>query len=161
MSAPCATAPKPPTAPPDPAHPSPAPPTPPAAAPAQTRSFIIFFDWNSATLTERARQIIADAAQHVRAQRTTRIEVFVLGVQQVEQGALADLLLLADAVERGVLVKHPFDRHFGRRVAGKRRQEDAPKRIPQRVTETALERLHHHLGVHWRQTLYVNDSRFQ
>ncbi|MBW6396947.1 OmpA family protein [Roseomonas sp. HJA6] len=48
---------------------------PPAAAPVQQRSFIVFFDWNSATLTERARQIIAEAAQQVRAQRSTRIEV--------------------------------------------------------------------------------------
>lgn len=48
---------------------------PPAAAPVQSRSFIVFFDWNSATLTERARQIIAEAAQQARAQRSARIEV--------------------------------------------------------------------------------------
>jgi outer membrane protein OmpA-like peptidoglycan-associated protein len=47
----------------------------PAAAPAQARSFIVFFDWNRADLTERARQIIAEAAQQSRAQGTTRIEV--------------------------------------------------------------------------------------
>ena len=47
----------------------------PAAAPVQQRSFIVFFDWNRADLTERARQIIAEAAQQARAQRTTRIEV--------------------------------------------------------------------------------------
>lgn len=54
-----------------PATPAPSP----AAAPAQARSFIVFFDWNRADLTERARQIIAEAAQQARAQRTTRIEV--------------------------------------------------------------------------------------
>ena len=38
-------------------------PTPaPAAAPVQQRSFIVFFDWNRADLTERARQIVAEAA---------------------------------------------------------------------------------------------------
>ncbi len=47
----------------------------PAAAPVQQRSFIVFFDWNRADLTERARQIIGEAAQQARAQRTTRIEV--------------------------------------------------------------------------------------
>jgi outer membrane protein OmpA-like peptidoglycan-associated protein len=47
----------------------------PAAAPVQQRSFIVFFDWNRADLTERARQIVAEAAQQTRAQRTTRIEV--------------------------------------------------------------------------------------
>jgi outer membrane protein OmpA-like peptidoglycan-associated protein len=47
----------------------------PAAAPQPQRSFIVFFDWNRADLTDRARQIIADAAQNARSQRTTRIEV--------------------------------------------------------------------------------------
>ncbi|WP_246522133.1 OmpA family protein [Neoroseomonas terrae] len=50
-------------------------PAPAATAPVQQRSFIVFFDWNRADLTERARQIIAEAAQQARAQRTTRIEV--------------------------------------------------------------------------------------
>lgn len=48
---------------------------PPAAAPVQQRSFIVFFDWNRADLTERARQIIAEAAEQTRTQRSTRIEV--------------------------------------------------------------------------------------
>jgi outer membrane protein OmpA-like peptidoglycan-associated protein len=46
-----------------------------AAAPAPSRTFLVFFDWNRADLTERARQIIGEAAQQARAQRTTRIEV--------------------------------------------------------------------------------------
>ena len=54
----------------------PTPPAPPAvAAPAPNRTFLVFFDWNRADLTERARQIIGEAAQQVRAQRSTRIEV--------------------------------------------------------------------------------------
>ena len=47
----------------------------PAAAPAATRSFLVFFDWNRADLNERARQIVGEAAQQARAQRSTRIEV--------------------------------------------------------------------------------------
>ncbi|WP_198372188.1 OmpA family protein [Roseomonas rosulenta] len=47
----------------------------PAAVPQASRSFLVFFDWNRADLTERARQIIAEAVQHARSQRSTRIEV--------------------------------------------------------------------------------------
>jgi outer membrane protein OmpA-like peptidoglycan-associated protein len=46
-----------------------------AAAPAPNRTFLVFFDWNRADLTDRARQIIGEAAQQARAQRSTRIEV--------------------------------------------------------------------------------------
>ena len=55
------------------------PPPPPAPAPmpvaAPTRSYLVFFDWDKATLTTRARQIIreaADASTHI---QYTRIEV--------------------------------------------------------------------------------------
>ncbi len=54
--------------------PAPAAPAP-AAAPQASRTFLVFFDWNRADLTERARQIINEAVQHARGQRTTRIEV--------------------------------------------------------------------------------------
>jgi opacity protein-like surface antigen len=46
-----------------------------AAAPAPARTFLVFFDWNRADLTARARQIIAEAAQARTRQTTTRIEV--------------------------------------------------------------------------------------
>ena len=56
-----------------------APPPPPAAAPApapvQARTFLVFFDWDRADLTARARQIVAEAAQASRSQQTTRIDV--------------------------------------------------------------------------------------
>jgi len=59
--------------------PPPPPPAAPAAAaapaPAPARSYLVFFDWDKATLTDRTRQIIrqaADASSHV---QTTRIEV--------------------------------------------------------------------------------------
>lgn len=44
------------------------------AAPVAARSFLVFFDWNRADLTARARQIIGEAAEAARAQ-PTRIEL--------------------------------------------------------------------------------------
>ncbi|MEN0075239.1 MAG: OmpA family protein [Paracraurococcus sp.] len=57
-----------------------APPPPPvvapaAPAPAVARTYLVFFDWDKATLTERARQIIAEAAGASRRVQSTRIEV--------------------------------------------------------------------------------------
>ena len=46
-----------------------------AAAPAAMRSYLVFFDWNRADLSDRARQIIAEAAQSRASQQVTRIEV--------------------------------------------------------------------------------------
>jgi OmpA-OmpF porin, OOP family len=55
------------------------PPTPaPAAvapAPSPARTFQIFFDWDKATLTDRARQIVREAADGSTKVQTTRIEV--------------------------------------------------------------------------------------
>ncbi|WPB84825.1 OmpA family protein [Sediminicoccus rosea] len=47
----------------------------PAPAPAPARTFLVFFDWDRADLTDRARQIIAEAATNARTVRSTRIEV--------------------------------------------------------------------------------------
>jgi len=52
-----------------------APVAPVAAAPAPARTFLVFFDWNRDNLTDRARQIIAEAAQASRTQQVTRLEV--------------------------------------------------------------------------------------
>ncbi|MBR0684279.1 OmpA family protein [Roseomonas eburnea] len=52
-----------------------APAAPVAAAPAPARTFLVFFDWNRADLTQRARQIIGEAAQARTRQAVTRIEV--------------------------------------------------------------------------------------
>ncbi len=58
-----------------------APPAPAAAAvqavPAQApaRSYLVFFDWDKSTLTDRARQIIKDAADNSTKVQYTRIEV--------------------------------------------------------------------------------------
>ncbi|MBP0443953.1 OmpA family protein [Roseomonas sp. SSH11] len=50
-------------------------PAPAAQAPAPARTYLVFFDFDRADLTDRARQIIADAAQAVQSTGTTRIEV--------------------------------------------------------------------------------------
>ena len=57
-----------------------APPPPPPApvvapAPAPARSYLVFFDWDKYNLTDRARQIIAEAAQNSTRVQYTRIEV--------------------------------------------------------------------------------------
>ena len=58
-----------------------APPPPPAPAPvpaavaAPSRSYLVFFDWDRADLTDRARQIISEAAQNSTRVQYTRIEV--------------------------------------------------------------------------------------
>jgi OmpA-OmpF porin, OOP family len=50
-------------------------PPPAAAAPAPARTYLVFFDWDRADLTARAREIIAEAAQNSRRVQSTRIEV--------------------------------------------------------------------------------------
>ena len=57
--------------------PPPAPAPAPAAAPAPTaaRSYLIFFDWDRADLTDRARQIVREAAENSTRVQSTRIEV--------------------------------------------------------------------------------------
>ncbi|MGK7871332.1 OmpA family protein [Falsiroseomonas sp. E2-1-a20] len=47
----------------------------PAQQPAVARTYLVFFDFDRADLTDRARQIIADAAQASTQLQTTRIEV--------------------------------------------------------------------------------------
>ena len=44
-------------------------------APAPARTYLVFFDWDRADLTDRARQIIAEAAQASTRVQVTRIEV--------------------------------------------------------------------------------------
>jgi outer membrane protein OmpA-like peptidoglycan-associated protein len=60
------------------AAPAPAPMAPPASpVPASpvSRSYIVFFDWDKAVLTDRARQIVSEAAANSTKVQTTRIEV--------------------------------------------------------------------------------------
>ena len=59
--------------------PPPAPPPAPAPvavpAPAAARSYLVFFDWDKATLTDRARSIVKEAADNSTRVQYTRIEV--------------------------------------------------------------------------------------
>jgi outer membrane protein OmpA-like peptidoglycan-associated protein len=55
--------------------PPPPPPAPPVQPQAVARTYLVFFDWDRADLTTRAREIIAEAANASRTVQTTRIEV--------------------------------------------------------------------------------------
>ena len=61
-----------------------------APAPAPARSYLVFFDWDRADLSDRARQIIAEAAQATTRVQVTRIEVAghtdASGTPQYNQG---------------------------------------------------------------------------
>lgn len=52
-----------------------APPVAAVPAPAPARTYLVFFDWDRAELTERARQIVAEAAMASTRVQSTRIEV--------------------------------------------------------------------------------------
>jgi outer membrane protein OmpA-like peptidoglycan-associated protein len=56
-------------------RPAPAPQPVAAPAPAPARTYLVFFDWDRADLTDRARQIVGDAATNARTVSSTRIEV--------------------------------------------------------------------------------------
>jgi OOP family OmpA-OmpF porin len=53
----------------------PPPPPAPVAAPAPARTYLVFFDFDSSALTDRAREIIGEAATNAPQVQTTRIEV--------------------------------------------------------------------------------------
>jgi OmpA-OmpF porin, OOP family len=71
---------------------APAPVAPAATVPAPTaaRSYLVFFDWDKATLTDRARQIVKEAADNSTRVQYTRIEVNgytdTSGTHQYNQG---------------------------------------------------------------------------
>jgi outer membrane protein OmpA-like peptidoglycan-associated protein len=58
---------------PPPPPPAPAPVA--APAPAPSRTYLVFFDWDKADITDRARQIISEAAQNSTRVQYTRIDV--------------------------------------------------------------------------------------
>ncbi|MFZ4408156.1 MAG: OmpA family protein [Paracraurococcus sp.] len=47
----------------------------PVAPPAAARTYLVFFDWDRADLTDRARQVVGDAVQGAKRVSNTRIEV--------------------------------------------------------------------------------------
>ena len=73
-------------------QPPPPPPPSPVAVPASapSRSYLVFFDWDKAILSDRARQIIKDAADNSSKVQYTRIEVNgytdTSGTKQYNQG---------------------------------------------------------------------------
>ncbi len=101
-----------------------APPPPPAPAPvaapapAPARSYLVFFDWDKATLTDRARQIIREAAENSTHVQYTQIEVNgytdTSGTPQYNMGLSirrADAVaaeLVRDGVPRNVISIHGF-----------------------------------------------------
>jgi outer membrane protein OmpA-like peptidoglycan-associated protein len=104
-----------PAPPPPPAAPPP-PAPPPAVAPART--YLVFFDWDRADLTARARQIVSEAAAASTHVQTTRIEVNGytdlsgtaaynqrLSVRRAES---VEAELVRDGVSRGEISIHGF-----------------------------------------------------
>jgi opacity protein-like surface antigen len=100
--------------------PPPPPPPPPVVtpAPAPARTYLVFFDWDRADLTDRARQIIAEAAESSRHVQYTRIEVngytdrsgtvqynLRLSVRRAQNVAAE---LVRDGVPRGAISIHGY-----------------------------------------------------
>jgi hypothetical protein len=69
--------------------------------------------------------------------------------------------VLLHAFDGGVLVQHAGDLHLGGGIAGHRGEQDAAKRVAERVAVAALERLHDHLRVRRRKVLDVDDPGLQ
>lgn len=102
--------------PPAAAVPAPAPAAAPAPAPA--RSYLVFFNWDKATLTDRARQIIRQAAENSTHVQYTRIEVngytdtsgtaqYNMGLSIRRANAVA-AELVRDGVPRNAISIHGF-----------------------------------------------------
>src|SRR5471032_2708951 len=63
--------------------------------------------------------------------------------------------------ERRIFVDDASDRHFGRRVAHHRRQQDAAQRVTQCMAIAAFERLHHYFSVAGAERLYIDNTWLQ
>ncbi|HSU07445.1 MAG TPA: OmpA family protein [Acetobacteraceae bacterium] len=99
--------------------PPPPPPAPVAApAPAPARSYLVFFDWDKATLTDRARQIIREAAENSTHVQYTQLEVngytdtsgtpqYNMGLSIRRANAVA-AELVRDGVPRNAIAIHGF-----------------------------------------------------
>ena len=95
------------------ASPVPVPPPQAAPAPAAARSYLVFFDWDKATLTDRARQVVKEAADNSTHVQYTRIEVNgyadTSGAHQYNQGLsvrrarAVQAELIKDGVPQGVI----------------------------------------------------------
>ena len=101
------------------ASPVPVPPTArPRLPPRPARSYLVFFDWDKATLTDRARQIVKEAADNSTRVQYTRIEVNgytdTSGTHQYNQGLsvrraqAVQAELIKDGVPQGVIAIQGF-----------------------------------------------------
>jgi len=91
---------------------------PPPPAPTEARTYLVFFDWDRADLTERARQIVAEAAQASTHVQTTRIDVSgytdLSGTAQYNQGLsvrrakTVEAELIRDGVPGGEIDIHGY-----------------------------------------------------
>ncbi len=89
-----------------------------APAPEPSRTYLVFFDWDRADLTGRARQIVAEAAQASTHVQTTRIEVNgytdLSGTAaynqrlSVRRAQSVEAELVRDGVARGEITIHGF-----------------------------------------------------
>jgi len=100
------------------APPPPAPAPVAAPAPAPARSYLVFFDWDKATLTDRARQIIREAAENSTHVRYTQIVVngytdtsgtprYNMGLS-IRRAQSVAAELVRDGVPRNVISIHGF-----------------------------------------------------
>src|SRR5450830_2331 len=65
------------------------------------------------------------------------------------------------AIEGGIFVDDAGDRHFGRRVAYHRRQQNAAQRVTQCVAIAALERFHHYFDVTSTESFNIDNTWLQ
>ena len=100
------------------AAPAPVPVAPAAPEPAAARSYLVFFDWDKATLSDRARQIVREAAENSTRVQYTRIEVNgytdTSGTHQYNQGLsvrraqAVQAELIKDGVPANAITTHGF-----------------------------------------------------
>jgi len=64
--------------------------------------------------------------------------------------------ILLNAFHCAVFVQHVVDLHFRDGATRHRRQQNASKRVAQRVAETTLERLERHARACWPELLYID-----
>jgi len=85
---------------------SPVPVAPPTSTVVASRTYLVFFDWDRADLTDRARQIVAEAAAAATQVQTTRIEVQGNADRSGTPAYNQDLSLRRARAVAGELVRH-------------------------------------------------------
>ena len=126
----------------------------PAPAPAPARTYLVFFDWDRADLTARAREIIAEAAQNAGRVQTTRIEVaghadrsgtpaYNQRLSQRRADAVA-----AELVARGITGTRSRQRLWREPAAGADRRRRARAAEPPRRDRPALKPRAHASSAH-------------